>query len=170
MTPNLRIITMRDVVPEPVEWLWEPYIALGKITVIQGDGGEGKTTLATAIAAAVSRGDALPGRHNAISGDVIFQNAEDGIADTIVPRLERFGADVDRVHFIDEDEYALTLSDERIEKTIVEKNANRSKSRQKSHKSNNINRQAAHSEPPVTICARTSPFGLFHFHKQEGLF
>ena len=123
MTPNLKIITMRDVVPEPVEWLWEPYIALGKITVIQGDGGEGKTTLATAIAAAVSRGDALPGGYGVISGDVIFQNAEDGIADTIVSRLERFGADIDRIHFIDEDEMELSLADERIEQTIVEKGA-----------------------------------------------
>ena len=71
----------------------------------------------------MSRGDALPGGYGAVSADVIFQNAEDGLADTIVPRLERFGADVDRVHFIDEDEFALSLSDERIEQTIIEKNA-----------------------------------------------
>ena len=52
MTPKLKIITMRDVVPEQVEWLWEPYIPLGKITVIQGDSGDGKTTMATAITSA----------------------------------------------------------------------------------------------------------------------
>ena len=123
MTPTLKIITMRDVVPEQVKWLWEPYIPYGKISLIQGDPGDGKTTTANAIAAAVSSGMALPGNGSTAPLDVIVQNAEDGLADTIVPRLERFGADVDRVHFIDEDEFALTLSDERIEQTIIEKSA-----------------------------------------------
>jgi len=114
---------MRDVKPEPVEWLWEPYIPYGKIALIQGDPGDGKTTTAMAIAAAVSSGDALPGGYSTTPADVIVQNAEDGLNDTIVPRLTRFGADVDRVHFIDEDEMALTLSDERIEQSIIEKSA-----------------------------------------------
>jgi len=118
--PEPKIITMRDVQPEQVKWLWKPYIPLGKITVIQGDGGDGKTTTATAIAAAVSRGDALPGSvGNAEPAHVILQNAEDGLADTIVPRLTQFGADIDRVHFIDEDERELSLTDERLEKTII---------------------------------------------------
>ena len=123
MTPKLKIITMRDVVPEQVEWLWEPYIPFGKITVIQGDSGDGKTTMATAIAAATSCGDALPGRCAIVPTDVIVQNAEDGLSDTIVPRLTRLGADMDKVHFIDEDDMELSLADERIEQAIVEKNA-----------------------------------------------
>lgn len=115
-----RIITMRDVQPEPVQWLWKPYIPLGKITVLQGDGGDGKTTTATAIAAAISRGEALPGNcDGAEPAHVIVQNTEDGLSDTIVPRLAQFGADTGRVHFIDEDECELSLVDERIEKTII---------------------------------------------------
>lgn len=121
-----KIITMRDVTPEQVQWLWKPYIPLGKITVIQGDGGDGKTTTATAIAAAVSRGEPLPGNSGSVApadglhpAHVIIQNAEDGLADTIVPRLTQFGADIDRVHFIDEEDRELSLADERIEKTII---------------------------------------------------
>ena len=123
MTPTLRIINMRDVTPEQVKWLWQPYIPYGKITLIQGDPGDGKTTTAIAIAAAVSSGAELPGSVSTIPMDVVIQNAEDGLADTIAPRLKKFNADVDRVHFIDEDEYALSLSDERIEQAIIEKNA-----------------------------------------------
>lgn len=115
-----KIITMRDVKPEQVQWLWKSYIPLGKITVIQGDGGDGKTTTATAIAAAVSRGEPLPGNSVSVApAHVIIQNAEDGLADTIVPRLMQFGADIDRVHFIDEEDWELSLADERIEKTII---------------------------------------------------
>jgi RecA-family ATPase len=118
LIPTLKIITMRDVKPETVEWLWEPYIPYGKITLLQGDPGDGKTTTATAIAAAVSTGATLPGGGRTTPSGVIIQNAEDGLADTTIPRLERFGADVDRVYFIDEDE-SLSLSDERIESAIV---------------------------------------------------
>jgi len=57
---NLKIITMAEVETESVSWLWKPYIPFGKITIVQGDPGEGKTTLMLAIAAAITNGEALP--------------------------------------------------------------------------------------------------------------
>lgn len=120
---ELKIVTMRDIEAEPVHWLWEPYVPAGKITIIQGDPGDGKTTLALAIAANVTTGSALPGSGSTDPVSVIFQTAEDGLADTIKPRLEQFGADCGRVHVIDEDEQALSLSDERIERAIIRMDA-----------------------------------------------
>lgn len=120
---ELKIITMRDVAAEPVEFLWKPYIPLGKITVVQGDGGAGKTTMMLAVAAALTTGAALPGGHAAAPASVIFQTAEDGLADTVKPRLESLGADCSRVHVIDESECALSLADERIEQAIVKMGA-----------------------------------------------
>jgi hypothetical protein len=111
---------MSDIHPEPVSWLWEPYIPSGAISLIQGDGGEGKTTLSLAIAAAVTRGKPLPGNDAAAApACVVVQNAEDSYSQTIRPRLELFGADCDMIHVIDEDEQALSFSDERIEQTII---------------------------------------------------
>ena len=90
---ELKLIKMSDIQPEPVEWLWEPYIPCGAISLIQGDGGMGKTTAALAIAAAVSRGDALPNGISSAPAAVIVQNAEDSYTRTIKPRLENYGAD-----------------------------------------------------------------------------
>jgi len=116
---ELKLIKMSDIRPEPVEWLWEPYIPSGAITLIQGDGSTGKTTATLAIAAALSKGDTLPGGGNLIPADVIIQNGEDSYAQTICTRLAQMGADSDRIHVIDEDEKALSLSDERIEEAII---------------------------------------------------
>jgi len=120
---ELRMFTMREVVAEPVSWLWEPYIPRGKVTVVQGDPGNGKTTLTLAVAAAVVNGEALPGGFADAPANVIFQTGEDGLTDTIKLRLERLGADCSRIHVIDESEQPLSLSDERIEQAIVKTNA-----------------------------------------------
>ncbi|HBU12599.1 MAG TPA: hypothetical protein DEB31_07720 [Clostridiales bacterium] len=120
---DLKIITMRDVEAERVRFLWNPYIPSGKISIVQGDPGSGKTTMMLAIAAAVTRGDALPNGGTAAPASVIFQTAEDGLADTIKPRLEQLGADCGRVHVIDESEEALSLADERIEQAIIRTDA-----------------------------------------------
>ena len=120
---ELKIVTMSDVQAEKVEWLWEPYIPFGKISIIQGDPGEGKTTMALAVAAAVTTGVSLPGNGYTVPASVIFQTAEDGLADTIKPRLEQLGADCSRVHVIDEGERSLSLSDERIEQAIIKMDA-----------------------------------------------
>ena len=81
--PELKLISLEDVVVEPVRWLWYPYIPLGKLSIIHGDPAEGKTTLALWIAAACSRGLALPGGENSEPLTVLYQTAEDGLGDTI---------------------------------------------------------------------------------------
>jgi archaellum biogenesis ATPase FlaH len=114
---------MSDIRPEPVGWLWEPYIPHGAITLIQGDGSAGKTTITLAIAAAITKGDALPNGNTFIPSNVIIQNGEDSYAQTIRTRLEQMGADCERIYIIDEDEKALTLSDCRIEEAIIRTSA-----------------------------------------------
>jgi len=116
---NLRIINMEDVETEQVTWLMKPYLPFGKISIVQGDPGEGKTTKMLAIAADITRGRALPNSTATEPMSVIFQTAEDGLGDTIKPRLEELGADCSRVHVIDESEKSLSLSDERIEEAII---------------------------------------------------
>lgn len=118
MNEELKLICMNDVQPEEVRWLWYPYIPFGKLTIIQGDPGEGKTLFALAIIAAVTRGEALPEREPGEPMNVIYQTAEDGLADTIRPRLDRLGADCSRVMVIDESQKELTLRDERIQQAI----------------------------------------------------
>lgn len=86
---ELKIISMDEVQSKEVNWLWYPYIPYGKITIIQGDPGEGKTTLALRLAALLSKGEPLP-YDNAERDPVkiIYQTAEDDLEDTIKPRLE----------------------------------------------------------------------------------
>ena len=83
-----------NVRTEPVEWLWYPYIPLGKLTVLQGDPGEGKSTFALNVVARITTGQPMPDGVPAKGKRVaIYQCAEDGIADTIKPRLQQAGAD-----------------------------------------------------------------------------
>ena len=99
---ELRLIRMNEVEEVKVNWLWYPYIPFGKITVIQGDPGDGKTTTVLAVAAAVTKGLALPESNAAAEPmSVIFQTAEDGLGDTVKPRLVQSGADCQRVIVID---------------------------------------------------------------------
>ena len=93
------------------------------MTIIQGDPGEGKTTLALRLAAACSTGNPLPGMEPVEPFNVIYQSAEDGMGDTIKPRLMDAGADLDRALSIVEDKKQLSLLDDRIEKAIREHNA-----------------------------------------------
>ncbi len=120
---TLSLVRMSDVKLQEVRWLWKPYIPFGKLTIIQGDPGEGKTTFALRLAAACSSGVALPGMEIAEPFNVIYQTAEDGLGDTIKPRLIEAGADESRVLNICEDTDPLSLSDERIEQAIRQTDA-----------------------------------------------
>lgn len=91
-----------DIKTVKVDWLWYPYIPKGRLTSIEGDPGVGKSWLISAIAAAVSAGSPLPGERpedRRAPGKVLMLSGEDGIADTIKPRLEACGARMDNIHF-----------------------------------------------------------------------
>ena len=122
---ELKLIHMEDVVSKEVEWLWYPYIPYGKITIIEGDPGEGKTTLVLKLAAALSGGLPLPcdddKEYEPIH--IIYQTAEDGIEDTIKPRLEKAGADCSMIRVIDETDKELSMTDDRLEQAIIETKA-----------------------------------------------
>ncbi len=121
---KLRIINMQDVEVKPVEWLWYPYIPYGKLSIIQGDPGEGKTTIVLYLASLLSKGDKLPcddTDREAIH--IIYQTAEDGLSDTIKPRLIQADADCTHIHVIDEQDAPLTMLDARIEETIAKTGA-----------------------------------------------
>ena len=122
---ELKLIHMEDVVSKEVEWLWYPYIPYGKIIIIEGDPGEGKTTLVLKLAAALSRGLPLPcdddKEYEPIH--IIYQTAEDGIEDTIKPRLEKAGADCSMIRVIDETDKELSMTDDRLEQAIIETGA-----------------------------------------------
>ena len=120
---TLSLVRLSDVQLQEVKWLWKPYIPFGKLTIIQGDPGEGKTTFALRLAAACSSGVALPGMEISEPFNVIYQTAEDGLGDTIKPRLIEAGADESRVLNICEDTDPLSLSDERIEQAIGQTDA-----------------------------------------------
>ena len=121
--PELKLISLEDVVVEPVRWLWYPYIPLGKLSIIHGDPAEGKTTLALWIAAACSRGLALPGGENKEPLTVLYQTAEDGLGDTIKPRLLESKADLQKIYTIDETDFPLSMLDHRIGEAIEKTHA-----------------------------------------------
>ncbi|WP_100501941.1 AAA family ATPase [Geodermatophilus chilensis] len=99
--PAPTVITMSDVEPERVQWLWPGRLPLGKLVVIDGDPSTGKSTLTLDLAARVSTGGTWPdGALSAGPRDVLLLSAEDGVADTIAPRLAAAGADRLRVHVL----------------------------------------------------------------------
>ena len=116
------VMKMSEVEETVVQWLWYPFIPFGKVTLIQGNPGKGKTWLAMAIAAYCTNGKELPNALPIEPFNVLYQTAEDGIADTIKPRLAKCGADMTRVRFINEDEKQLSMTDNRIEKAIRQNN------------------------------------------------
>ena len=130
--PGLRLINMEDVAVEQVEWLLYPFIPYGKVTIIQGDPGEGKTTMVLQIIAKLTKcesvlpvmdGEEEPAEKAGEPVNVIYQTAEDGLGDTIKPRLLSAGADCSKVLVIDDSEQPLTMLDERLEQAIRQTNA-----------------------------------------------
>lgn len=137
---------MESVKVEQIEWLLYPFIPFGKVTIIQGDPGEGKTTMVLQIIAKLTRGEPIllnkksqkeaqqdseeNLKQEVLSQDnpiqpvnVIYQTAEDGLGDTIKPRLLAAGADCSRVLVIDDREQPLTMVDVRIEEAIMQTKA-----------------------------------------------
>ena len=140
------MINMESVKVEQIEWLLYPFIPFGKVTIIQGDPGEGKTTMVLQIIAKLTRGEPIllnkksqkevqqdseeNLKQEVISQDnpiqpvnVIYQTAEDGLGDTIKPRLLAAGADCSRVLVIDDRERPLTMLDVRLEEAIMQTKA-----------------------------------------------
>jgi predicted ATP-dependent serine protease len=95
--------TLSEIESKPVEWLWEGRIPCGKVTLLDGEPGSGKTLLALDLAARVSRGAAMPlSRHRPKApANVVIFNDDDNLADTLRPRLEEAGAELSRIHVID---------------------------------------------------------------------
>jgi putative DNA primase/helicase len=93
---------LSDIDAKPVSWLWPGRIARGKVSIIAGNPGLGKSQLASSIGAIVTTGGIWPvDQQKCDVGNVVFLNAEDDPADTLRPRLEAAGADLNRVHFVD---------------------------------------------------------------------
>ena len=152
--PKLKLINMDSVEVEQIEWLLYPFIPYGKVTIIQGDPGEGKTTMVLQIIAKLTRGepifpvtdttmkikekrsDEVDSGNDGLDGEdnmqeqssmspvhVIYQTAEDGLGDTIKPRLLAASADCSKVLVIDDSDQPLTMADVRLEEAIVQTKA-----------------------------------------------
>lgn len=116
------LVYYKDIESRKIDWLWYPYIPFGKITLVQGDPGEGKTTFILSLLSVLSTGGHLPCSDIKISGNAIYQNTEDDNADTIKPRLERHGADCSKICFINKGIDSVSLEDD-LEKWIRQANA-----------------------------------------------
>lgn len=118
---NLNVRYYSSVEPQKVSWLWYPYIPFGKVTILQGDPGDGKSTMILDLISRLTTGTELPdGQKIKETINCVYQCSEDNLADTIKPRLLTAGADCSKVAFIDELNESLKLDDERIAKTISE--------------------------------------------------
>ena len=116
MEEDIDIIKASEIRTREIEWLWYPFIPYGKVTVLQGDSGDGKSLMVLKLAAMLTRGEPMP----FTDGDgqqpinVIYQSSEDDADDTIVPRFKKAGGDTDRLLFINEQDEFLTFSDTRL--------------------------------------------------------
>ena len=122
----LEIIRASEITPKEVKWLWYPYIPFGKVTLLQGDPGDGKSKLMLSIAALLSRGLPLPFSDDAEPKEpmvVIYQTTEDDADDTVVPRFCSSKGDRNNLIFIKEDKKNLTFGDNRIREAITRFNA-----------------------------------------------
>jgi RecA-family ATPase len=100
-TSSAEIIRVSSVQAQPIKWLWLSRMALGKVTMVAGNPGLGKSQFTTYLAAQVSNGGNWPAREGSCPhGSVLMLSAEDDIADTIRPRLEAAGADINCVHVL----------------------------------------------------------------------
>lgn len=102
LQPSVNLVCAADVMVEPISWIWEGWLARGKLHILAGMAGTGKTTISMALAATVSRGDFLPGGTKSEKGSVLIWTGEDSRSDTLLPRLIAAGADLKKIHFVDD--------------------------------------------------------------------
>ena len=98
--PMAGLVCAASIKPEAINWLWEGWIATGKLHILAGAPGTGKTTVALTFAATISCGGRWPDGTSAMPGDVLIWSSEDDAKDTLVPRLIAMGADLARIHFV----------------------------------------------------------------------
>jgi putative DNA primase/helicase len=98
--PNVELVLAEAIEPAPIDWLWDGWLAKGKLQVLAGQPGTGKTTLAIALAAITSIGGVWPDGSQATAGNVVIWSGEDDPADTLVPRLIAAGAGRSRIYFV----------------------------------------------------------------------
>jgi putative DNA primase/helicase len=94
------LVNGADLTPEPIRWLWPDWLALGKLHILAGAPGQGKTTIAIAMAATVTIGGRWPDGSRCEPGNVLIWSGEDDPADTLLPRLLAAGGDRTRVFFV----------------------------------------------------------------------
>ncbi|MBI4191554.1 MAG: AAA family ATPase [Betaproteobacteria bacterium] len=97
---TVSLIRGSDLKPEPIAWLWRDFLACGKLHIIAGAPGAGKTTIAMAFAATVTAGGCWPDETRAEPGSVLIWSGEDGLNDTLLPRLLVMGAGPNRIYFV----------------------------------------------------------------------
>ncbi|MEW8548587.1 MAG: AAA family ATPase [Candidatus Thiodiazotropha sp.] len=97
---SVRLIQGHTITPEPIQWLWDGWLAAGKMHIVAGVPGTGKTTISLALAASITTGGRWPDGSRAEKGDVLIWSGEDDPQDTLIPRLHACGADLSRVHFV----------------------------------------------------------------------
>lgn len=103
--PTVKIIKASTIKPEPIRWLWEGWLARGKLHILAGAPGTGKTTISMAMAATVTTGGRWPDGSCCPTGNVLIWSGEDDPQDTLVPRLLAAGANSDRVFFVGETQH-----------------------------------------------------------------
>ena len=97
---TVELVAAASIQPLPIEWTWRGWLARGRLHILAGQPGSGKTTLACELAATISTGGIWPDGSRAKQGSVVIWSGEDDPADTLVPRLAAAGADRGRVHFV----------------------------------------------------------------------
>ena len=97
---TVELVSAESIIPQPIEWTWPGWLARGRLHILAGQPGAGKTTLALEFAAIISSGGVWPDGARAKLGSVVIWSGEDDPADTLVPRLLAAGANLQRVHFV----------------------------------------------------------------------
>ena len=145
VTVPFEIIKASEIEPKEVKWLWYPYVPFGKVTLLQGDPGDGKSKLMLSIAALLSNGEPLPftDEEETEPMTIIYHTTEDDADDTIVPRFNSAGGNGENLIFIKEDEKSLSFGDNRIAEAI-----------EKYHASSPAIRTQADGYPGIPIIGR----------------